>query len=82
MVTTGKWHSYGKVYEEMTPTQKKNRRVDKQKDEWALAHGIPILRIWEHDINNNAEGVINMLKDKVGEYRSKFNKENDKKKRH
>ena len=66
----------------MNPTQKKNRRVDKQKDEWALAHGIPILRIWEHDINNNPHDVIQLLKEKTGEYRSKYLKEQEKKKRH
>ena len=76
------WHSYGLVYEEMTPTQKRNHRVDKEKDEWALAHGIPIIRIWEHDINKNPSKVIEMLKDKVGIYREKYNKEKEKKKRH
>lgn len=76
------WHSYNKLYENMNPTQKHNLRVDKQKDEWALAHGIPILRIWEHDINNNPSDVIKLLKYKVGIYREKYNKEKEKKKRH
>ena len=76
------WHSYGKVYENMNPTQKRNLRVDKQKDEWALSHGIPIIRIWEHDINKNPSMVIEMLKEKIGMYRKKFDKEKEKKKRH
>ena len=60
------WHSYGKVYEEMNPTQKKNARVDKIKNEWALAHGIPIIRIWEHDIRENPEKVMKILKENIG----------------
>ena len=76
------WHSYGLLYEEMTPTQKRNRRVDKQKDHWALINGIPILRIWEHDINNNPEKVISMLKEKVGYARKQKEINDNKRKRH
>jgi very-short-patch-repair endonuclease len=60
------YHSYGKVYEEMSPMQKKNARVDKLKNTWALMRGIPILRIWEHDINNNPEKVMKLLKETIG----------------
>jgi very-short-patch-repair endonuclease len=67
------WHSKGLVYEEMTPTQKKNRRVDKQKDHWALINGIPILRIWESDINKHPEKVMETLKERL--YLSKGEKE-------
>lgn len=76
------WHSYGLLYEEMTPTQKRNRRVDKQKDHWALINGIPILRIWEHDINNNPEKVISILKEKVGYARKQKEINDNKRKRH
>lgn len=67
------WHSKGLVYEEMTPTQKRNRRVDKQKDHWALINGIPILRIWESDINKHPEKVMEVLKERL--YLSKEEKE-------
>lgn len=67
------WHSKGLVYEEMTPTQKRNRRVDKQKDHWALINGIPILRIWESDINKHPEKVMDVLKERL--YLSKEEKE-------
>ena len=67
------WHSKGLVYEEMTPTQKRNRRVDKQKDHWALINGIPILRIWESDINKHPEKVREVLKERL--YLSKEEKE-------
>lgn len=67
------YHSRGLVYEEMSPMQKKNRRVDKQKDHWALINGIPILRIWEGDINKHPEKVMEMLKERL--YLSKEEKE-------
>lgn len=69
------YHSYGLTYEEKNPMQKRNQRVDKIKDEWALYHGIPLLRIWEHDINNNEKLVFDMLKEKIDF--SKLKKEND-----
>lgn len=76
------WHSYGKVYEEMNPTQKKNARVDKIKNEWALAHGIPIIRIWEHDIRENPEKVMKILKENIGIATEKMIINENKKKRH
>lgn len=75
------YHSFGLVYEDMSPMQKRNRRVDKQKDHWALINGIPIIRIWEHDINNNPEGVMKMLKENLATYISKKEIEDRKKKR-
>lgn len=76
------WHSYGKVYEEMTPTQKRNARVDKIKNEWALSHGIPIIRIWEHDINENPEKVFKILNEALGVASEKMIIKENKKKRH
>jgi very-short-patch-repair endonuclease len=76
------WHSYGKVYEEMTPTQKKNARVDKIKNEWALSHGIPIIRIWEHEINKEPQKVLKLLEDRLGIELEKRRIEENKKKRH
>ena len=61
--------------------QKKNQRVDKIKDEWALYHGIPLLRIWEHDINENKDLVFKMLNEKIDFSRIKKNKENKRKNR-
>lgn len=59
------YHSYGLVYEQMSPMQKKNKRVDEQKDHWALINGIPLIRIWEHDINEHSEKVLQMLKERL-----------------
>lgn len=76
------WHSYGKVYEEMTPTQKKNARVDSIKNEWALSHGIPIIRIWEHDINKNPEKVKKTLIERLDVRNEELIIKENKKKRH
>ena len=56
------YHSYGLVYEQMSPMQKKNKRVDEAKNHWALVNGIKLIRIWEHDINDHREAVMAMLK--------------------
>lgn len=72
------WHSYGKVYEEMNPTQKRNARVDEIKNKWARSNGYKLIRIWEHDINNNPQKVFKILRNEL----NIVSKENDKKKRH
>lgn len=76
------YHSYGKVYEEMSPMQKRNARVDKLKNMWALMKGIPILRIWEHDINDNPEKVMKLLKETLSISTEKKIILDNKKKRH
>lgn len=77
------WHSDPRLYEgkELTPTQKRNKRVDKDKDKWAQMHKIPLMRIWEQDINNTPEKVLEMLKGEIPLYIEKYNKELEKKKR-
>lgn len=76
------YHSYGLTYEEKNPMQKHNEWVDKVKDEWALSRGIPILRIWEHDIHDNPEKVMKILKESIGKYTEKQKKIKEKNKRH
>lgn len=76
------WHSYGIIYEEMTPTQKRNKRVDEQKDHWALINGIPLIRIWEHDINKHPEKVIKFLKEKLATAKEKKDKQDKHNLRH
>lgn len=76
------YHSYGKVYEEMSPMQKRNHRVDEIKNEWAGIHGYALIRIWEHDIRNNPYRVLETLRNRFGiEEEKQIIKEN-KKKRH
>ena len=76
------FHGYGKLHEEKNKMQKHSEWVDKQKDTWALAHGIPIIRIWEHDINDNPGKVMKILKERIGKYSEQYQKELEKKKRH
>lgn len=76
------YHGYGVAYEEMSPMQKRNRRVDEIKNAWAGEHGIVLIRIWEHDINEHPGKVMRFLRERLsiaGE--RKIIKEN-KKKRH
>lgn len=76
------YHSYGKVYEEMNPMQKRNARVDEIKNEWAALHGYPLIRIWEHDINENPQKVLDMLRERLGVEEEKLKIKENKKKRH
>lgn len=76
------YHSYGLKYEEKNPMQKHNEWVDRVKDEWALERGIPVIRIWEHDIHENPEKVMKILKEAIGKYTEKQNKIREKNKRH
>ena len=76
------YHSYGLTHEEKNPMQKHNEYVDKVKDKWALEHGIPIIRIWEHDINNNPTKVMAELKKQIGINTEKQILKENKKKRH
>lgn len=77
-------HSDPRVVDEnkLSPMQKKNKRVDEHKNEWALLHGIPIMRIWEYDIRNNPSGVMKMLKDRFYMENNIQMKINNKNKRH
>lgn len=57
------YHSFGLVYEEMNPMQKRNYRVDNEKNKWCSRNGVFLVRIWEHDINKHSEKVFNYLKE-------------------
>lgn len=67
----------------ITPMHKKNMRVDEEKNKWALIHGIPLIRIWEKDINEDSNGVMKRLKERLVIERDKVMlEENKKNKRH
>jgi len=76
------YHGYGLLHEQKNPMQKHNEWVDRQKDMWAASHGIALLRIWEHDINDHPEKVRKMLKEYIGEQTEKKIKMDNKNKRH
>lgn len=67
---------------EMNPMQKRNKRVDKHKDEWALMHGIPLIRIWEKDIRENPNQVMEILKKRLYIQDKKVEMKVNKNKRH
>lgn len=58
------YHANPNKYNEskLNRTQKRNIKVDEKKNNWAVLNCIPILRIWENDIYNNKEKVVNELK--------------------
>lgn len=62
-VDGGYYHSDPRVVDpnNLNPMQKRNKRVDELKNKWALAHGIPIVRIWEEDIRKNPAKVLEEL---------------------
>lgn len=57
------YHGFGLLYEEMSPMQKRNHKVDEIKNKWCSRNCVPLIRIWEHDINKNPDMVMKYLKD-------------------
>ena len=57
------YHGDPRVLKEgkMTGMQMKNHMVDQLKNEWALANGYPLIRIWEYDIKHDPSGVMKRL---------------------
>lgn len=76
------YHSYGLVYEQMSPMQKKNKRVDEEKNHWCAVNCIKLIRIWEHDINEHPEKVMEMLKVELASAAENERKKAEMKKRH
>ena len=78
------YHVNPEIYEgkKLTPTQKHDLWVDKKKNEWALMHGIPLLRIWESDIRKRPEEVMKTLKSRLKIQEQKIRLEENKNKRH
>ena len=75
------YHSKGLVYEDMSPMQKRNNRVDKLKNEWAVLNGYNLIRVWESDINKNATKLMEKLKEILMLEEEKRKKREEKKKR-
>ena len=61
------WHADPRLYEEkdLNPTQKRARRIDEVKKSWALMHKIPIYYIWEKDVNEHPDKVMEFLIEKL-----------------
>ena len=67
------WHGDKRLYEEseLNSIQKRNKRVDEKKLKWCQMNGIPIIYIWEKDINSDPDGVLNYLREKLKKYITK-----------
>ena len=78
------WHSDDRVYEskDLTPTQKRNKRVDEQKNQWALLHCIPLIRIKEKDVNEHPDEIMKMLKGRLKIQLESVKKQNEMNRRH
>jgi very-short-patch-repair endonuclease len=76
------YHSYNLLYEQMSPMQKHNKRVDEEKNRWASLNRIPLLRIWEHEINEQPKKVMDFLKEKLRIFDKNKKISDGKKKRH
>lgn len=75
------YHSNPKFYKKggLNRMQRRNKAVDKIKDEWAAAHCIPLLRIWESDIKDNPKYVTAQILQYASEGRSKKKKKDNRK---
>lgn len=60
------FHGYGLLYENMDAIQKKNNKVDRYKNQWALENGFKMIRIWEHEIKNEPMKVMRRLRKLFG----------------
>lgn len=80
----GYYHADPRLYEgkDLNKMQKHNKRVDSCKDNWAALHGIPLIRIWEKDINENPSSVMAMLRKKLHIAKETIDKQKEKNKRH
>lgn len=59
------WHGDPRLYEEkdLNKTQKWDKKVDEIKKKWCSRNGIPLIYVWEMDINKNPKMVMEYLKE-------------------
>ena len=78
------FHADPRIYEgkTLTNTQKRSQKVDQYKKAWADLHGIPIIYVWEKDVNENPQGVMQMLKEKLRIRDAEMDMKREKIKRH
>ena len=58
------WHSNPKFYNNnnINAIQKRNKKIDEIKNNWANNNNFILLRFWEYDILNNSKKVMDILK--------------------
>lgn len=66
-VNGGFFHGDPRFYapDKLNNMQKKNKRVDEKKKYWADLNCIPLIYIWEYDIHNNPDMVLNLLRERI-----------------
>lgn len=59
------WHADPRIYEEkdLNKTQRWDRKVDEIKKKWCKRNGVPIIYVWEEDINKHPTMVMGYLKE-------------------
>jgi very-short-patch-repair endonuclease len=77
-------HADPRVVDEnkLNPMQQRNKRIDEYKNRWALANGIPLIRIWEKDIREKPKQVLDELAKILGLQKTKMSLLENKNKRH
>lgn len=67
------WHGDPRLYEEkdLNRTQKRDRAVDEYKKSWCLKNGIKLIYIWELDIKNSPDKVMEFLRNELKQYTKK-----------
>lgn len=59
------WHGDPRLYEEkdLNKTQRWSKKVDEIKNKWCSRNGVPLIRLWEKDINEHPSMVMEYLKE-------------------
>lgn len=78
------YHSDSRLYEgkELNPMQKKSKRIDEEKKSWAILHKIPIFYVWEKDVNEHPDKVMDFLIENLKIQGDIVEKQKNMKKRH
>lgn len=82
-INGGYWHADPRLYEgkELTPVQKKSKKIDKIKYKWALEHKIPIYYFWEKDIIETPGEILKTVKEIIAKEQKHMLLQENKKKR-
>lgn len=64
------WHADPRVYEQkdLNKTQKWDIKVDELKKKWCMRNAIPLIYVWEKDINEHPSMVLDYLKKALKPY--------------
>lgn len=69
------YHSDPRFYDRnnlIYENQKRQVRIDEEKNKWAFLNGFVLLRFWEHDIKTNSKEVLKALKKQISKKSKKL----------